>query len=174
MTTHSHITQNQALNRLTRSVPGTIPVLLAILLASPMASAGFLNPHLEKFENCTQETTQPSKALKLLTRNNRLYFAHAVDGGDSSDALLMRQYGIQGHIYSIPVHSDSSEVTDDAVVVFTGNVYKRDASVPEKLLGGGEDYYYYETRIDNGIYMLSENTFREPPFRICRRATSAG
>ncbi|MBL3824413.1 MULTISPECIES: hypothetical protein [unclassified Marinobacter] len=141
--------------------------LATFLTFSTTGSAGWLNAHMEIYPDCTEALTLRSSELLDLTRNSELFVVMAEPESDGMDAILALRHGFHGSIFDIDILNDNLPLADQTVQ-FTGTVVRRDASIPERVLGrSGGDSFFFVLRLTAGNFLLHPDSFDHSRFPVC-------
>lgn len=143
---------------------------IALLLVPGMSRGGLLNARIATFEACTEETVTTAGKLKALLGSPELYLTTFPPDRDSVDAAILGKAGITGFVASHPLYPNGRRLGNHQEVRFTGVVYKRKASIPERFLGAGEDRLFYGVAIDGESAVLDAGAFPSRPLAICQEA----
>jgi hypothetical protein len=142
--------------------------LFSILIASPGSGfAGWLNPHFEIYPDCTKRENLPSSELLDLTHRGELFIVMADPVSDSVDAILTLRHGFQGSIFDVDILNDNLPLADQTVQ-FTDTLVRRDASIPERVLGRSRgDSFFFVVRLIEGTFLLHPDSFDHSRFPVC-------
>ena len=107
--------------------------------------------------------------LKEGTKSAALYYFRIRPGGNSTDERMLRQLGMSGDIFDIPI-GEALALSDDTLVRFTGTVYKYRPGMLHRVLGGSREELFYEVELLGEKALLHAGSFRTPPLPICKEA----
>lgn len=146
-----------------------LSTFLAILLAfSATGSAGWLNPHLEIYPDCTKAQTLTASELLDLTGSGELFLVVADPRSDGMDTILALRHGFKGSIFDVDIPNDNRMLSESAVE-FTGTLVRRDVSILERMLGGSRgDSFYFVVQLTTGNFLLHPGSFDHSQFPVCR------
>jgi hypothetical protein len=144
-------------------------LLVALLLMSGKARAGFFSSDYSPFKSCTTAMSVSAGELKKGSGSSELYYFRIRPGGNSTDERLLRQLGMSGDIFDIPI-GEALPLSDDTPVRFTGTVYKYRPGMLHRLLGGSREQIFYEVELFDEKALLHSGSFRKPPLPICDEA----
>tara|TARA_R110000850_G_scaffold36032_27_gene95654 strand:+ start:205 stop:693 length:489 start_codon:yes stop_codon:yes gene_type:complete len=139
-----------------------------MLVAAPAAQAGLFNPHIDKYTQCAATTRLSGADLKSYSKSGSLYlYEWSAADRASIDYDIMRPLGISGFVFSSRTSPEWDELADSESILITGNLYVRDASIFEKILGGGSDTLLYELVAESQRYLLPVSELRRLPTSAC-------
>ncbi|WP_372996842.1 hypothetical protein [Marinobacter sp.] len=147
--------------------PVKAAALSTSLAFSATSSAGWLNSHMEIYPDCTEALTLLSSELLDLTPNGELFIVMADPKSEGMDAILALRHGFHGSIFDIDILNDNLPL-EDQTVQFTGTLVRRDANIPERVLGGsGGDSFFFVVRLTAGNFLLHPDSFDHSGFAVC-------
>lgn len=145
-------------------------LILVLLLMSGKAQAGFFFSDYRPFETCTTAMVVSAGELKKGSQSSELYYFRIRPGGDSTDERMLRQLGMSGDIFSLPI-GEAVALSDDTPLRFTGTVYKYRPGMLHRVLGGSREQLFYEVELLGEMALLHAGSFRKPPLPICDEAS---
>ena len=144
-------------------------LIIALLIMSGKAQAGFFFSDYKLFKSCTTAMVFTAGKLKEGTKSAALYYFRIRPGGDSTDERMLRRLGMCGDIFDIPI-GEALALSDDTVVRFTGTVCKYRPGMLHRVLGGSREEIFYEVELLGEKALLHAGSFRNPPLPICDEA----
>lgn len=145
-------------------------VLFAVLMVSTDTVAGFFEPHMEVFEDCTSPGVVSGRSLAAQSKTSKLLFTIMTPSDGYVDAQLVAGLGKQGMVAHRSIDRKAPKLEKSSQIRFSGKVYVRFASLLEKVLGGGRDWLFYDVSIGASNYLLGVQAFDVMPRPICPEA----
>ncbi|MGC8119322.1 hypothetical protein [Marinobacter sp. VGCF2001] len=138
-----------------------------LLSISATAAGGWLNPHFDIYPQCTPPVSLTHHGLLELTQGGKLFLAIATAKSDGMDSILARRHGFQGFIFDQDIMNHGYPLPAGPIR-FTGTMVRRDASIPERVLGGSRgDSFYYVVALKSGEYLLHPGSFDHSDLPVC-------
>lgn len=129
-----------------------------------------LNPRVITFSGCAPAVEVAAGDLKQKSKTLELYYTPLTSEMIDQDARIFTALGATGFIFFWRFQNDDSPLANDALLRFTGVVYKRKASLPERLIGRVPDRLFYEVILSGKSVALHAGAFEQLPVPICASA----
>lgn len=144
--------------------------LFCMIFTIPGVKAAFLNPDMDKVENCIEERAFNAKSLIELSNSGELYTNIFREDDRSTDKIMSQEFGISGFITTLKYDRDSVHLNPQTMVSLTGNVYLRHPSIFEKTISKIPFRQFYEVSIEGKRYLLDVKSLKEPIASLCDAA----
>lgn len=129
-----------------------------------------LNPRVMTFSRCAPVVEVAASDLKQKSQTRELYYTPLTPEMIDQDARMFTALGATGFIFFWRFQNDDSPLANDSLLRFTGLVYKRKASLPERFIGRVPDRLFYEVIFSGESVALHAGAFEELPISICASA----
>ncbi len=123
---------------------------------------------MQTYHNCFDPITYTASSLHNLINDDTLYYDYMQSTDSTSpDYWMLQQYGLAGYLTGYALDPESRPILPNDKLRFTGTIYERISSVPEKIFGTGEDRLFYEVSVDNSRLLMPTFMFPDPPLPLC-------
>lgn len=129
-----------------------------------------LNPRVKTFRDCAPAIEVVARDLKEMSLTKELYYTPLTPSMIGQDARMFTTLGATGYIFLGRFKNDDTPLAGDERLRFTGTVYKRKPSIPERLIGRVPNRLFYEVIVAGKSVALHAGSFEKLPASVCAAA----